>query len=76
MKGLLYLFTILFNATGTILSINLFYLTNKNNTIYLPIIIIGILIFGFSFIITLFDFQNNKKFKKNYKINKNYFMSH
>ncbi len=68
MKNLLYLLTIFFNAIGVFGSISLFFVLGIKGIDYLPIIIAGCVIFALSFTVTILDFNNKKKVRKNYRI--------
>ncbi len=68
MKNLLYLLTMLFNASGFLFSLSLVFYINLENILFLPIIVLSCFIFGISFALTTADFIHTKNSERQRKL--------
>lgn len=58
MKRLLYFLTMIFNITGIIFCVGMMFILKSASFVYLPLVLLSIAIFTFSFGITFLDFNN------------------
>jgi len=70
MRNLLYFLTMILNISGVVFCVSLIFILKSAFVIYLPLILLSMVIFAFSFAVTFLDY--NRRNKNKYVIQKPY----